>query len=142
MISPPMLRRARELRREMTAPERLLWGMLRRRQTGLRFRHEHPVGPYVLDFYYPAGKLAIEVDGFAHDLGDRPQRDECRTEWLKAQGIEVLRIHAKEVLVDPDTVADALLQLCIKPLHHPASPDGPPPRADHGPHQRRGPTGV
>jgi very-short-patch-repair endonuclease len=118
---------ARRLRRELSLPEKLLW--VRLRGAEVRFRRQHPVGPYVLDFYCPAAKLAIEVDGFAHDTGDRPRRDETRTEWLARQGIEVVRIPAKDVLADPDTVADALLKLCTQPLPHPALPDGPPPPA-------------
>lgn len=118
-------KRARQLRRELSLPEKLLWVRIRRNE--LNFRRQHPVGSYVLDFYCPAAKLAIEVDGFAHDTGDRPQRDERRTEWLRCQGIDVLRIPAKDVLADPDSVADALLRLCAEPLHHPAAPDGPPP---------------
>ena len=87
-----------------------------------------PYRPLCLDFYCAARKLAIEVDGFAHDAGDRPQRDEVCSAWLEAQGIAVLRIAAKEVLADLDSVADGLLRLCAEPLHHPALPDGPPPR--------------
>jgi very-short-patch-repair endonuclease len=86
----------------------------------------------VLDFYCPAARLAIEVDGIAHDMGDRPLRDQIRSDWLRSEGIEVLRIPAKDVLADPDSVADGLLQFCAskaEPLHHSASPSGPPPRA-------------
>jgi very-short-patch-repair endonuclease len=86
----------------------------------------------VLDFYCAAAKLAIEIDGAAHDFGYRPQRDDERVDWLSSQGIEVLRIPAKDVLTDPDAVADALLRLCTenaRPLHHSAPPSGPPPRA-------------
>ena len=118
---------ARRLRRQLSLPEKLLWVRLRR--TEVRFRRQHPVGPYVLDFYCPAAKLAIEVDGAAHDFGNRPQRDDVRTAWLNGEGIQVLRIPAKDVLADPDAVADALLRLCAEPLHHPAAPDGPPPHA-------------
>ncbi len=57
-------------------------------------------------------KLAIEVDGAAHDYGDRPQRDEHRTEWLKGQNVEVLRIAAKDVLKEPDEIADAVIRFC------------------------------
>jgi very-short-patch-repair endonuclease len=120
-------KKARQLRRELSLPEKLLW--VRLRSAEVRFRRQHPIGPYVLDFYSPATNLAIEVDGFAHDTGDRPQRDEVRTEWLRREGIDVLRIPAKDVLADPDGVADSLIRLCTKPLHHPASPDGPPPHA-------------
>jgi very-short-patch-repair endonuclease len=117
---------ARRLRRELSLPEKLLWVRIRR--SNLKFRRQHPIGEYVLDFYCPSTKLAIEVDGAAHDLGDRPQRDERRTEWLKDQGIAVLRIPAKDVLRDPDEVADALIRLCAEPLHHSAALSGPPPQ--------------
>ncbi len=118
---------ARKLRRELSLPEKLLW--VRLRGAEVRFRRQHPVGPYVLDFYCPAARLAIEVDGAAHDFGDRPQRDEARTEWLRSQGVEVLRIPAEDVLADADAVADALLRLCSEPLHHSASPSGLAPHA-------------
>jgi very-short-patch-repair endonuclease len=75
-------------------------------------------------------KLAIEVDGAAHDFGDRPQRDDRRTSWLKSEGIDALRIPAKDVLRDPDEIADAVIRFCTeaaKPLHHSAPLSGPPP---------------
>ena len=118
---------ARRFRRSLSLPEKLLW--VRLRGAGIRFRRQHPIGPYVLDFYCAAAKLAVEVDGFAHETGDRPERDELRNEWLRNQGIKVLRIPAREVLTDPDAVGDALLRLCAQPLHHSAAPSGPPPRA-------------
>jgi very-short-patch-repair endonuclease len=65
-------------------------------------------------------------------MGNRGLRDEVRTSWLKSQGIDVLRIAAKDVLADADEVADALLRLCnsrAQPLHRSAPPSGPPPRA-------------
>jgi very-short-patch-repair endonuclease len=88
----------------------LLWVRIRRGE--LHFRRQHPIGEYVLDFYCAAAKVAIEVDGAAHDFGDRPQRDERRTKWLKEQHIEVLRIPAKDVLRDPDKIADAVIRFC------------------------------
>jgi very-short-patch-repair endonuclease len=88
----------------------MLWARLR--SSDVRFRRQHPIGPYALDFYCPAAKLAIEIDGEAHNIGDRPERDEVRTKWLNEQGVEVLRIPARDVLRDPDDVADALLRLC------------------------------
>jgi len=104
---------ARKFRRELSLPEKLLW--VRLRGSGVRFRRQHPLGPYVLDFYCAAARLAIEVDGVAHDFGDRPGKDQARTEWLNSQGVEVLRILAKDVLADPDAIADALLRLTAKP---------------------------
>ena len=116
---------ARRLRRDLSIPEKLLW--VRLRGADVRFRRQHPIGPYVLDFYCPATKLAIEVDGAAHDFGNRPQRDDARISWLADQGVEVLRIPAKDVLADPDAVAEALIRHCVEPLHHSALPSGPPP---------------
>ena len=117
---------ARRFRRELSLPEILLWARLRRGD--IRIRRQHSIGPYILDFYCPGRKLAIEVDGAAHDFGDRPERDETRAAWLAQNGIQYLRIPAKEVLADPDAIADAKLRLCAEPLHHSASPSGPPPR--------------
>ena len=119
-------KKARRLRRELSLPEKLLW--VRLRGAEVRFRRQHPIGHYVLDFYCPAVKLAIEVEGAAHDFGDRPHRDDLRIQWLKSQGIAVLRIPAKDVLADPDAIADAILRLCAKPLHHSAALSGPPPQ--------------
>jgi very-short-patch-repair endonuclease len=120
-------KQARRLRRDLSLPEKLLW--VRLRAGPVRFRRQHPLGPYILDFYCPAAKLAIEVDGEAHDMGDRPQRDEVRTAWLEGQGIKMMRVPARDVLADPDAVADALFRLCAKPLHHRTAFDGPPPHA-------------
>ena len=121
---------ARRLRRDLSLPEKLLWRRLRGLE--IRIRRQHPIGPYVLDFYCAAAKLAIEVDGIVHDMGDRPQRDEVRTLWLDAQGIEMLRVPAGQILADPDATAEAVIAYCsdrAKPLHQPAPPVGPPPHA-------------
>jgi very-short-patch-repair endonuclease len=93
--------RARELRRQMSLPEVVLWQALRNvRLAGLRFRRQHPIGPYILDFYCPAARLALEVDGFAHDSIAEAYRDERRQAWLAQQGVRVLRIRASDVLRD------------------------------------------
>ncbi|HXS49903.1 MAG TPA: DUF559 domain-containing protein [Sphingomicrobium sp.] len=128
VASDKAYKNARRFRRELSLPEKLLWVRIRRGE--LHFRRQHAIGDYVLDFYCPAAKLAIEVDGAAHDLGNRPQRDDRRTSWLKSEGIDVLRVPAKDVLRDPDEIADAVIRLCAdaaKPLHHSPSASGPPP---------------
>jgi len=104
------VRIARGLRREMSLPEVLLWRLLR--QTGVKFRKQHPCGPFVVDFYCAAAKLVIEVEGIAHDMGDRPQRDEARSRWLEAQGYRVLRIPAVEVLKDVEAVTESIVAAC------------------------------
>jgi very-short-patch-repair endonuclease len=97
---------AKTLRAVMTPPERLLWRHLRLlRNRGVHFRRQHPVGPYVLDFYCAKSQLAVEVDGIAHRMADRPMRDQQRDAWLEAKGVRVYRIEAADVLRDPDEAA-------------------------------------
>ena len=91
--------RAHRLRRDMSLPEVLLWQALRGAdKQGLRFRRQHPIGPYVLDFYMPAAKLAVEVDGAAHDLAVRVAHDEARDGWLAERGIRTMRVNAADIL--------------------------------------------
>ncbi|MDX2211056.1 MAG: DUF559 domain-containing protein [Sphingopyxis sp.] len=107
------VRRARVLRRTMTLPEVLLWQRLRGQPCGVKFRKQHPVGDFVADFYAPSAKLVFEVDGLAHDLGDRPARDLVRDAWLAARGFRVVRVAAREVLADADGVADAMVRMVL-----------------------------
>ena len=100
---------ARKLRKALTSPEVRLWVRLRSRAGGnLVFRRQHPVGPYVLDFYCPAALLAIEVDGFDHTLESNLARDERRDAWVLLQGIETMRIPSGDVTKDADAVADGV----------------------------------
>ncbi len=115
---------ARTLRRVMTLPEVLLWQQLRKRPGGFKFRRQHPAGPYILDFYCEAARLAIEVDGEAHNRGDRPARDLARDEWLRTKGVETLRLAAGDVLQNMEGVLQSILDRA-DPLHQPAA--GPPP---------------
>lgn len=108
------MRASRSLRRNMSLPEVLLWRLLRRSPNGVRFRRQYAVGPYVADFYVPAMRLIIEVDGVAHDMGRRPERDEARAKWLRNEGFDLIRIPAGDVLRDPVSVADGLVRLCAK----------------------------
>jgi len=97
--------RARRLREQMDLPERLLWKRLNRGQIGgLHFRRQHPLSPYILDFYCDAVKLAVEVDGYSHDIGDRAAYDRRRDLWLGEQGIAVVRVAARDVLKAMDDV--------------------------------------
>ena len=66
--------KARALRRVMSPPEARLWQVLRTRPEGLKFRRQHPVGPFVLDFYCADARLGIEVDGEVHGMGDNPRK--------------------------------------------------------------------
>ena len=104
--------RARALRRSMTPPEVRLWSVLRRKSLGVKFRHQHPIGPYSLDFYAPALKLCVEVDVAAHDMGDNPQRDERRDAWLLARNVRTIRIPAADVMKNLDAVYRLIAAEC------------------------------
>jgi very-short-patch-repair endonuclease len=83
---------ARRLRREQTDEEKELWHALRAgRFAGFKFRRQHPLAEYFLDFYCPAAKLSIELDGFQHGLPVQHQRDKEREQFLASEGIEELR---------------------------------------------------
>ncbi len=114
---PRNIAKARKLRSEASLPERLLWRELRQ-QPDFKFRRQHSIEPYVLDFYCASLKLCIEIDGIAHDMGDKPQRDVERDAKLLESGIETLRFTASEVLADPGGVADSIVRFCEarKPL--------------------------
>jgi very-short-patch-repair endonuclease len=96
---------AKEMRRNLTPREARLWQALRRcGLDGPKFRRQHPIGPFILDFYCVSAKLAVEVDGAVHTLGDNPARDDSRDLWLERRGITVLRIEARHVRGKLDAV--------------------------------------
>src|SRR4051812_29780736 len=96
--------RARRLRRSLSLPEAFLWQVLRTRPDGLKFRLQHPFERCTVDFYCPAAKLVVEVDGESHSMGDRPARDHRRDAWLREQGLRVVRFNATDVLRDLESV--------------------------------------
>ncbi|WP_264182441.1 endonuclease domain-containing protein [Brevundimonas poindexterae] len=108
----------------MSLPEVLLWGCLRgERLQGLRVRRQHAIGSYILDFYCPSARLAVEVDGEFHGEADQARHDAVRTRWLHEEGIQVLRIAARDVLDEktrPD-VLDAIVHAAA-----PSTPTGSP----------------
>jgi very-short-patch-repair endonuclease len=108
---------ARNLRRALSLPEARLWSRLRQRVAGKPvFRRQHPIGPYVLDFYCAKARLAVEIDGISHDMGDRPQRDLRRDAWLGARGVTVVRIAANELTRSVDDAAEAIVRMAAEKL--------------------------
>ena len=97
---------AREQRQSLTHAENLLWEALRRRALGVRFRRQHPIGDYVLDFYCGEAQLAVEIDGPTH--ADQQGYDDARDRWLGSTGIRVLRIPAGLVHEDLPQVLGAI----------------------------------
>jgi very-short-patch-repair endonuclease len=102
----------------MSLPEVLLWQRLKGSPQGIAFRKQHPIGPYRADFYCAAARLVIEVDGIAHDMVDRPERDAERTASLEKQGYQVVRIAAADVLRNADEAAESIVSFAAHPLHH------------------------
>ncbi|HEX5725410.1 MAG TPA: endonuclease domain-containing protein [Longimicrobiaceae bacterium] len=101
--TPELEMRARQLRQELTPAETVLWQALRRQRIrGVNFRRQHPLTRFVLDFYCPARRLCVEVDGEVHD--QQAERDAERTAVLEAAGIRVIRFRNEEVLADLSSV--------------------------------------
>ena len=136
----------------MSEPEVMLWSRLRGRgPCRPTFRRQHPIGSVIVDFYCPAARLAIEVDGSTHWSDDKRERDASRDHWLERQGISVMRIAASAVYRDLSGVVDGILlraadlgsvERSCRPLApsttrssaglSPASAGGPPPAASRG----------
>ena len=96
---------ARELREAQTPAEAKLWSRLRNGAVhGVAFRRQHPIGDFILDFYAPAIRLAVELDGSQHNEDDAQVRDRARDLWLAQKGIRTLRFWNVEVLKDIETV--------------------------------------
>ena len=117
---------ARRLRREMTDAERILWLRMRGRELlGLKFRRQHPIGHYIVDFTCPDARLVVELDGGQHaDSGS----DERRTAFLEAAGYLVLRFWNNDVLTQTDAVLAAILAVARSRCPHPS----PLPQAGEG----------
>lgn len=90
----------------MTEAERILWRKLKNKQLGFQFRRQFGVAHYILDFYCPEGKLAVELDGGFHRK--RKEYDKDRTEYLNKLGIIVLRFWNQEVVDDVDVVMEKI----------------------------------
>jgi very-short-patch-repair endonuclease len=109
-----MVQMARAHRKDPTPHEKELWKYLRRWQRGYRFRRQHPIGQFILDFYCPSARLCIEVDGAVHQTEEQRDRDAIRSALLEVAGIRVLRISNDEVDGQMEQtlarIADALRQ--------------------------------
>lgn len=96
----------------MTLPQVLLWKQLKLRPGGFKFRKQFPLGPYVADFACVAARITIEIDGIAHDMGDNPAHDAMRDRYFVDRGYRVLRVTAKMVLKEMETVVNSIVVAC------------------------------
>ena len=121
-VPPALLQVARNLRQHMTDVEQCLWQCLHGKQLdGFRFRKQHPIARFVLDFYCPSAKLAIEIDGAQHNTSPERASDEERMRCLNGRGKRVLRFWNHEVLQDLPGVLERIWEV----LH--LRPSCPPP---------------
>ncbi|MDO6708579.1 endonuclease domain-containing protein [Photobacterium sp. 1_MG-2023] len=100
-----------QLRTYLTEPERRLWRKLRCHQLGVKFRRQHGIGRYIVDFYCPDKKLVIEIDGDSHYSEVGLQYDEKRDALMAELGIRVLRFTNQEVMRNLDEVVEMIYRL-------------------------------
>ncbi len=109
-IPPDHFTYARTLRKEASPPERVLWRFLRNEQLGVKFRRQHPIGPYIADFYTREASLVVEVDGCAiHGSPEQAAYDAERDRFMQNLGLTVLRIPARDVLHQTQSVVSLIL---------------------------------
>lgn len=109
--NPRLKSRARSLRANLTDAEQRLWARLRRKQLlGIQFYRQKPIGYYIADFYAPAARLIVEVDGSQHADLAQAEHDKRRTAYFKEIGLRVLRFNDREVLVEIDSVTEEIFR--------------------------------
>jgi very-short-patch-repair endonuclease len=99
------------MRREPTRAERILWRALRNKQAGAKFIRQHPIGPYIADFFCFEARLVIEVDGDQHALDDGLRHDAARDAYLRLQGMTVKRYSNHDVLTNIQGVMNEILDM-------------------------------
>ena len=105
---------ARQLRRNHTPAEQLLWSRLRSGALGVKVRRQQTIGPFIVDFFIPAVGLIIEIDGSVHDRPDVAAQDAARTEYLEAVGMAVIRFTNHEVLFDTELTLARIADHCAR----------------------------
>jgi very-short-patch-repair endonuclease len=101
----------RELRSNMTGPEARLWSRLRARQLqGLKFRRQHGIGPYIVDFYCPEQSFVIEVDGDSHADADQIMKDKQREAYMQSLGLRIIRYINDDIVKNLDGVLEDLVE--------------------------------
>ena len=111
----------RSLRNAPSVTENKLWWRLRGKQLGAKFRRQQSIDAYIVDFYAPCCKLAVEVDGDSHFTAQAAEYDAQRTAHLASFGIEVLRFTNTEVLENIEAVLEAIAE-AIRRRNHPQTP--------------------
>ena len=111
---PELTRFAREMRREATRAEAILWWSLRGKSLGVRFRRQVPIGPYIADFACLSHRLIVEIDGLSHDEAGQFEYDRRRDRWFRSKGWSVTRTNDDDVWSHRADVIDHILQELAK----------------------------
>jgi very-short-patch-repair endonuclease len=117
-IHPIILAHAREMRHPQTPAEATLWHALRNRQHSYKFRRQHPIDRFIVDFYCAEAKLLIEVDGPSHLEPDQQEYDKLRTEYLEELGYKVIRFTNEDVKLNIDGVIGEILKTVESRIAH------------------------
>ncbi|KAF2992647.1 endonuclease domain-containing protein [Methylocystis sp. MJC1] len=108
-------RRSRELRRDATSAEKIVWGRLRNRSLGgFKFVRQEPIGPFIADFVCREYRLVVEIDGETHSSAEEIAADARRTDYLNKQGYRVARFTNQQVYENADAVAEAILGVLLR----------------------------
>jgi very-short-patch-repair endonuclease len=102
--------RRRILRKTQTPAEKRIWDLLKNKRTGFKFFRQYSVGRYILDFYCPLRRLAVEIDGGQHNEDKAKAHDAVRTEFLESQNIKVVRFWDNEVFQNIEGVIEAIIK--------------------------------
>jgi len=111
-FNPIILQHAREMRHPQTPAEATLWQHLRNRNLEFKFRRQHPIERFIIDFYCAEVKLCIEIDGDTHLEQEQVEYDSARTEVLKSIGCSVIRFMNSDVRYNINAVAQEILDIC------------------------------
>jgi very-short-patch-repair endonuclease len=110
-LHPAIKQRSRQLRQPLTPAEQKLWQILRNRGLeGYKFRRQHPIGRYIVDFYCVQTRLVIEVDGGIHLTQEAS--DAVRTKWLESSGCTVIRFYNTDINHNIEAVETRILEVC------------------------------
>jgi very-short-patch-repair endonuclease len=119
-IHPILLERAREMRHPQTPAEATLWHGIRNRNLGYKFRRQHPIDRFIIDFYCAQAKLCIELDGESHLEADQMEYDAARTEYLEYLGYKVIRFTNNDVRYNVQAVVDEIVRVIESRLSSPS----------------------
>lgn len=107
---PILFQRAQNLRKRETEAEKILWERLSNKQLGVKFRRQHPLYRFIVDFYCHELRLVVELNGSIHDLEEQANYDQFRTMLINQLDIKVIRFRNDEIFEDLDKVLEAIRQ--------------------------------